>query len=98
MLKISQLFIYPIKSLRGIPLSSSIVTNGLKNDRRLGVIGGAVFTVIFGSLLDYNAHYPQNAILILIPFYLVLFLYAKIGYRIERWNLQSLKKAMWNKG
>lgn len=35
MLKISQLFIYPIKSLRGISLSSSMVTDrGLQYDRR----------------------------------------------------------------
>ena len=35
MLKVSQLFIYPIKSLRGISLSSSMVTDrGLQYDRR----------------------------------------------------------------
>jgi len=61
----------------------------------MGVIGGAVFPVIFGRLLDFNAHFPQNAILILIPFYLVLFLYARIGYRIESWSIPALKKAVW---
>ncbi len=61
----------------------------------MGVIGGAVFPVIFGSLLDLNAHFPQNAVLILIPFYLVLFVYSRIGYRIENWNLPALKKAVW---
>ena len=64
----------------------------------MGVIGGAVFPVIFGSLLDFNAHSPQNAILILIPFYLVLFLYAKIGYRIESWSFQATRKAIKHKG
>jgi hypothetical protein len=35
MLKISQLFIYPVKSLRGISVSSSMVTDhGLQYDRR----------------------------------------------------------------
>ena len=35
MLRISQLFVYPIKSLRGISLSSSMVTDrGLQYDRR----------------------------------------------------------------
>lgn len=39
MLKISQLFIYPVKSLSGISVSSSEVTNrGLKNDRRWMIV------------------------------------------------------------
>jgi uncharacterized protein len=41
MLKISQLFIYPIKSLRGISLSSSMVTDrGLQYDRRWMLVDG----------------------------------------------------------
>ena len=39
MLNISQLFIYPIKSLRGISLTSAIVTDrGLQNDRRWMIV------------------------------------------------------------
>lgn len=39
MLKISQLFIYPVKSLRGISLSSGLVTDrGLQNDRRWMIV------------------------------------------------------------
>ena len=60
----------------------------------MGIIGGAVFPVIFGFLLDYNLHFPQNALLILIPFYLVLFAFASWGYRLEFWTLQSLKKSL----
>lgn len=62
----------------------------------MGVIGGAVFPVIFGSLLDFNEDYPQNAVLILIPFYLILFLYAKIGYRIENWSFHAIRKAIYD--
>lgn len=61
----------------------------------MGVIGGAVFPVIFGRLLDFNTHFPNNAILILIPFYLFLFLYAKIGYRVESWTIPAFKRAVW---
>lgn len=54
----------------------------------MGVIGGAVFPVVFGSLLDYNAHFPQNAVLILIPFYLVLYIYGSWGYKLEFWRFK----------
>lgn len=38
-MKISQLFIYPIKSLRGISLTSAVVTDrGLQNDRRWMIV------------------------------------------------------------
>jgi len=63
----------------------------------MGIIGGAILPVIFGKLIDYNAHFPQNAILILIPFYLVLFLYATIGYRIENWSSCAIRKAILGK-
>jgi glucose/galactose transporter len=52
----------------------------------MGVIGGAVSPVIFGKLLDYNTHLPQNALLILIPFYLVLFAFSAWGYRLDNWR------------
>ena len=39
MLTISKLFIYPIKSLRGISVQSSLVTDrGLQNDRRWMIV------------------------------------------------------------
>ncbi len=52
----------------------------------MGVIGGAVSPVIFGKLLDYNTHFPQNALLILIPFYLVLFTFSAWGYKLDNWK------------
>lgn len=58
----------------------------------MGVIGGAVFPVIFGRLLDFNTHFPQNAILILIPFYFILFAFSVWGYKLDKWNIEVLKK------
>jgi len=60
----------------------------------MGVVGGAIFPVIFGSLLDHNVHLPQNAILILIPFYLILLAFASWGYRLNDWSLAALKKSI----
>ena len=37
----------------------------------MGILGGAILPVLFGRLIDSNAHFPQNAVLLLIPFYMV---------------------------
>jgi len=62
----------------------------------MGIIGGAILPVIFGRLIDVNSHYPQNAVLILIPFYLVLLAYSSWGYRLEDWSFQSIKRAVFS--
>jgi glucose/galactose transporter len=58
----------------------------------MGVIGGAVFPVVFGKLLDFNTQFPQNATLILIPLYLVLSAFSKWGYKLENWSFVPSKK------
>jgi FHS family L-fucose permease-like MFS transporter len=60
----------------------------------MGIIGGAVLPVIFGRLIDYNPLFPQNAVLLLIPFYLVLIAFATWGYRLEKWSVPAFKKAL----
>jgi glucose/galactose transporter len=60
----------------------------------MGLLGGAILPVIFGKLIDANIHFPQNAILLLIPFYLVLFAYGSWGYRLDSWSFRALKKAI----
>jgi len=60
----------------------------------MGIIGGAILPVIFGRLIDFNLHFPQNAVLILIPFYLVLLVFASWGYRLESWSILSFKKSL----
>lgn len=54
----------------------------------MSVVGGGIFPVIFGGLIDRNPSYPQNAILLLIPCYLVLLFYATKGYRMQSWKPQ----------
>ncbi len=63
----------------------------------MGVIGGALLPVIFGYLIDYNPLRPQNAMLLLIPFYLVILIYASWGYRLDSWNYESIKKSIFSK-
>jgi MFS transporter, FHS family, L-fucose permease len=52
----------------------------------MSVIGGGIFPVIFGGLIDRNPSYPQNAILLLIPCYLVLLFFASKGYSLQSWK------------
>jgi MFS transporter, FHS family, L-fucose permease len=52
----------------------------------MSVIGGGIFPLIFGGLIDRNPSYPQNAILLLIPCYLVLLFFASRGYRLQNWK------------
>lgn len=58
----------------------------------MSVIGGGIFPVLFGGLIDRNPSYPQNAILLLIPCYLVLLFFATKGYRMQSWKPQLASK------
>lgn len=58
----------------------------------MSVIGGGIFPLIFGGLIDRNPSYPQNAILLLIPCYLVLFFFASRGYRLQSWKREPQNK------
>ncbi|HMR18603.1 MAG TPA: sugar MFS transporter [Sphingobacterium sp.] len=50
----------------------------------MSVVGGGIFPVIFGRLMDVNVSLPQNALLLLIPCNLVMFVYAVWAYRLNR--------------
>jgi MFS transporter, FHS family, L-fucose permease len=56
------------------------------------VIGGGIFPVLFGGLIDRNPLNPQTAILLLIPCYLVLLFFASYGYRIQSWRVTGVKE------
>ena len=47
----------------------------------MSVVGGGIFPVIFGRLIDLNVSMPQRAMLLLIPCNLVMMAYAIAGYR-----------------
>lgn len=55
----------------------------------MSVIGGGIFPVIFGALLDRNTHYPQNAILLLIPCFLFILFFALRGHKIQNWSSKN---------
>jgi MFS transporter, FHS family, L-fucose permease len=66
---------------------------GLGNFTKLGsalllmsVIGGGIFPVLYGKLLDMNKLHPQNATLMLVPCYLIVLFFAVKGYRINSWK------------
>ncbi len=52
----------------------------------MSVIGGGIFPLIFGTLIDYNPAWPQTSVLVLIPCYAFLFYYATWGFRRQRWS------------
>jgi len=52
----------------------------------MAVIGGGIFPVIFGRLIDKYPSYPQNAVLLLIPCYFVLLFFSSYGYRLQSWK------------
>ena len=52
----------------------------------MSLIGGGIFTVVFGELLDTNTSYPQVSVLILIPCYLFILYYSLKGYSINHWK------------
>lgn len=55
----------------------------------MSVIGGGIFPVIFGRLLDVNTINPQNAMLLLIPCYLVILGFSSWGFRLNSWTFRS---------
>jgi glucose/galactose transporter len=58
----------------------------------MGVVGGALWPLLFGRLIDIYPQNPQNAVLMLIPLYLVALVFSSWGYRLESWSLISIKK------
>jgi len=52
----------------------------------MSVIGGGIFPLLFGSLIDNNPAWPQTAVLILVPCYAYLLYYALAGHKIRDWN------------
>ncbi len=58
----------------------------------MSVVGGGIFPLLFGSLIDRNPAHPQTAVLMLIPCYLVLLFYAVRGYRIKSWKNRPAKQ------
>jgi fucose permease len=58
----------------------------------MSVIGGGIFPVIFGRLIDANPSHPQKAILLLMPCYLVLLYFSSYGYRVRSWKYFSPKR------
>lgn len=58
----------------------------------MSVIGGGIFPVLFGRLIDANISHPQNAVLLLIPSYLVLIVFSIKGYKVQNWRKQPLSK------
>jgi fucose permease len=57
----------------------------------MSVVGGGIFPLIFGKLIDVNPINPQNAVLLLIPCYLLVLLFSTWGYRLESWKSSSSK-------
>jgi MFS transporter, FHS family, L-fucose permease len=53
----------------------------------MGIIGGAILPPLFGILIDKNPLTPQNAILIIIPFYLYLLFYGIKGFAMKKWTI-----------
>ncbi len=52
----------------------------------MALIGGAIFPVAFGTLIDANPDTPQTAVLMMIPLYLGILAYATWGYKVNRWG------------
>lgn len=50
------------------------------------LISYALAPIIFGKLIDINPLNPNIAVLMIVPTYLFLYYYGKIGYRIENWT------------
>lgn len=55
----------------------------------MSVIGGGIFPLLFGSLIDNNPDWPQTAVLILVPCYAYLLYYALAGHKIREWNSRA---------
>lgn len=55
----------------------------------MSVIGGGIFPLIFGTLIDYNPAWPQTSVLVLIPCYAFLFYYATWGFKRQKWSTET---------
>ena len=53
----------------------------------MSVVGGGLFPLIFGSIIDYNPENPRYAILILVPCLSYLLFYSVYGYKIKNWKI-----------
>jgi FHS family L-fucose permease-like MFS transporter len=49
----------------------------------MAIAGGATLPLVWGALADHFASHPQNAYLICIPCYLVIFYFAMWGYKLK---------------
>ncbi|MDH7460627.1 sugar MFS transporter [Chitinophagaceae bacterium 26-R-25] len=58
----------------------------------MSVVGGGIFPLLFGKLIDVNNIKPQNAVLVLVPCYLVLMFFSGKGYKIENWKLEVARQ------
>ncbi len=58
----------------------------------MSVVGGGVFPLLFGRLIDINPDRPQISILILVPCYLILLFYGTRGYRVTTWKKNALRE------
>ncbi|GGG73214.1 glucose/galactose MFS transporter [Parapedobacter pyrenivorans] len=52
----------------------------------MAVVGGGIFPLIFGRLIDVNTTYPQVSVLLLVPCYLILLFYAVWGHKYTSWS------------
>jgi len=59
----------------------------------MSLVGGAIFPVIFGNLLDTHTDYPQFSLVVLIPCYLFILFYAWKGFRIDHWKEEGKTNA-----
>jgi fucose permease len=58
----------------------------------MSVVGGGIFPLIFGRLIDINTAYPQTAVLMLIPCYLFLLIFSTWGYKVESCKVFTFKR------
>lgn len=52
----------------------------------MSLIGGGIFPLLFGDLIDRYVQRPQLAILILIPCYTYILFYSINGYKVNSWK------------
>ena len=52
----------------------------------MSLIGGGIFPLLFGDLIDRYAQRPQLAVLILIPCYTYILFYSINGYKVNSWK------------
>ena len=57
----------------------------------MGIAGGAIFPVAFGAISD-SATDPRIAYWIILPCYLFILYYARVGHRLDSWNWQKSTK------